>query len=349
MLSKIKAQGSRLKAQGSRLKAQGSRLKDQGSRIKASLRVTAAAVALLGGVPVAQAALNLPGDIEPEASFDWSHGTDSIYGNSDDVNNKWGQVDLLSGGTAAVTGDYPRGADNGSLRFTGPLGTSKGGVAYYPGPNNAGNPGPGFGMLRDLSTASYEWYAPTGQTEAPLMRLLLSNGPYTGNLTTGAPGSHVATLAYIPQREIAPTPIANNAWTAANVLAGTRVVKSSNANGTGTECGGALFVNRPFSDYASDPLLNCRDLYVFAIEIGFGSGYLANFNGAADNVVVEGSFTPAVGPVQRIRLDDQFGVLAMAGGGGAHSVPALGLGGLLGLSTALAGYGALRARRRRVA
>jgi len=220
--------------------------------------------------------------------------------------------------------------------------------SYYPGPNNTPpvpvgtpppyplTPGPGFGQLKDLIAASYDWYAPAGQTEAPLMRLLLSNGPYTGNM----PPNHVATLAYLPHSEAG---FVNNTWTTANMLAGLNVMKTS---GDPAYCG-AIGATRSFTDYATDPLLNCRDLYVFAVEIGFGSGAPANFDGAADNVKVTGSFTPPTGIVQRIVLDDTFGVMAWAGGGGANSVPALGWGGLLGLSAVLAGAGALRARRRR--
>jgi len=130
----------------------------------------ALAATLLGGTAATHAANIYPANIQPPASFNWSFGPDNLFGTADDMNLQWGQIDILAGGAVGISGVQPRNG-NGSLEVSGTSAASKAGVAYYPGPNSTPlpPPGPGFGQLKDLTAASYEWYAPAGQTRAALI------------------------------------------------------------------------------------------------------------------------------------------------------------------------------------
>ena len=121
--------------------------------------------------------------VVPAVPFNWASGADDTYGTSDDMYAQWGQIDLKNGATVTVTGDFAKDG-NGSMRLASNGGTgTKGGAAYYP------ETAAGFGALKSITAASFEWLRATGSDAtdgSPVMRLFLFD---TNNL-------HAATLIW---------------------------------------------------------------------------------------------------------------------------------------------------------
>jgi len=90
------------------------------------------------------------------------------------------------------------------------------------------------------------------------MRLFLPNRPYNGT-------NHVATFVYDPVLE--GTFAADNAWHVGNMMAGLQMQNRNGSDGV-SPCGAHLS-QASFASYAANPM--CNDLYVFAVEVGFGS------------------------------------------------------------------------------
>lgn len=202
--------------------------------------------------------------VVPAVPFNWASGADDTYGTSDDMYAQWGQIDLKNGATVTVTGDFAKDG-NGSMRLASNGGTgTKGGAAYYP------ETAAGFGALKSITAASFEWLRATGSDAtdgSPVMRLFLFN----------ASNAHTATLIWQGGPNGAAT--TNDAWQTADVFGGTV---------SQTRGAGPLYnVEMTFAAAQLDPQL--ADLVVRAVEVGFGSGgWGPNFVGAVDNVKLTG-------------------------------------------------------------
>lgn len=273
---------------------------------KKRFSVFASATVLALAAAGAQAAVVLPANVVPASTFNWSFGADNSFGSADDQNKVWGEIGFSNNPTVSITNAYPRGT-TGSLELRASSTASKGGLAYYPG-------GDGFGTLAELTKVKYDWYV-ASSAQAPVLRLFLSRGPYDGT-------NHLATLVYIPSSEASVTA---DTWITADVIAGAKVWQSR-AGGPGGQ------QTKSFSDFVNDAAY--KDLTVFAVEAGFGSGHPADFVGAADNVQVTGP---------KASVDANFEITNAAS---TTAVPTLSLAGLLGLVGLMASAGAVLRRRR---
>ncbi|MBF5004851.1 IPTL-CTERM sorting domain-containing protein [Diaphorobacter caeni] len=244
----------------------------------------------------ASAANVYPADVVAAGPFNWSTGGDGLYNTTDDFNNQWGQIDLRAGGTAEVTGDYPR-SGNGSLKLASNGDASaKAGVAYYPPTQN------GFGPLSSITAASFDYMRVADSADnTPIMRLFL----FAPNTDT-----HLVTVLWEPS--INGVTVTNGTWATADVLNGT--VRTTKTNQAAPFSGS-------FASLASDPAY--QGLIVRAVEIGFGSGgWSGAFVGAADNVVITGSVTSVTSNFEM--APPTFNVTIDTGADGS-SVPAAGV------------------------
>lgn len=273
---------------------------------------------LVGGA--ASAATVLPADIVDEATFKWSTGGEpgmpDPYGNGNDINHQWGEIDIKNDATVQISDTFPR-SGNGSLLFAANGNSNaKAGIAYYP-------PYPrGFGPFSGIRAASYDWNMLAGRN-APVMRLFLFNGE-----------DHVATLMWSPTTNN-PDPLPVNSWQTGHVFEG--YVRQTRGNAL-QQYQFPGDTPRLFTEVQADPAF--ANLTVRAVEIGFGSGaWGPGFVGAADNVVFRGAsasvnsnfeFTPAV---------------AVA----PTPVPTMGEWSLILLSSVLGGLALVRVRRSRKA
>ncbi len=227
--------------------------------------IYAAVAAALFSVGNAQSAVVLDSEIVPQSDFNWSTGPDGNYGSGDDHNDVWGQTDLISGGNAAITADYPHNGNGSLVLSANGAASTKAGVAYYP-------PSPdGFGPLSSITAASFDWMRASGSAptdESPAMRILLFT-----------PGTdvHVTTLYWAASND--GITMVDDTWVTTDVLQGQVWVPTS----TGVPA--LPRANRKtLASLQTDAAF--KDLVVRGVEVGYGRSteWGPSFVGAVDNV-----------------------------------------------------------------
>ncbi len=194
----------------------------------------------------------------------------------------WGPQNVTGGGTVAITTTYPRTTD-GSLQFTGSSGSSK---ADYELDNL--NPG-GFGLVKDITSVGYEFYRNSSSSnpavQAPAMRL----GVY--DPVSGA----ASLLIYEPVYNGYPSSVPTDSWVTIDGLNGNWWMRAFGSPSCSYEIYDITLAEWATNSNNGNPLQpynGCTpnpvgpNAWVYAINVGIGSGWNGAFDGAVDNVTL---------------------------------------------------------------
>jgi hypothetical protein len=195
-----------------------------------------------------------------------SSSGDAVVGASSNVAigaSGWYYSDVRTGATIGIDSTLAR-SGNGSVLFQGDasIGNYKADISYA-----SGTP---LGLLKDLTTFSYDWRRDSSSTTAdyrvPALRLLISDGTHTGY------------LVYEPvYNELAGNQAATtNQWESANITDATNLWSTGSLPTT--------------TNYYDSPLSYWKSLEgysVYGISSGIGSGWTdGTFKGAVDNITI---------------------------------------------------------------
>ncbi len=194
----------------------------------------------------------------------------------------WGPQNVTGGGTVAITSTYPR-TSLGSLQFTGSSGSSKADFEL----DNL-NPG-GFGKVADITAVGYEFYRNSSSTNPAVQAPALRLGVYD-------PVSNKTSLlifepAYNGYTSVVPV----DSWVTLDALNGNWWQRAFGS----PSCSYEVY-DITLQEWATNlnngspmpPYLGCTpnpvgpQAWVYAINVGVGSGWNGVYDMAVDNVTL---------------------------------------------------------------
>ena len=201
----------------------------------------------------------------------------------------WAPANVRGTGTVSIAATYPN-ATNGSLQFT-QLGSAD--KADFELDN--GNVG-GFGLVKDITHIGYEFYRNASSTAAGFLAPVLRLGVY--DPATGKS----SLLIYEPVYNGYPTTVPTNNWTTIDATGANwwmRALGSSACTYEVYDVTLAEWVSGLNNGSPMGAYLGCTPnpvgplAWVYAINVGIGSGWAGTFDGAADNVTIAFNGVPA--------------------------------------------------------
>ncbi len=194
----------------------------------------------------------------------------------------WAPANVRNTGTVAILATYPN-ATNGSLRFT-QLGSAD--KADFELDN--GNPC-GYGLVKDITHVGYEFYRNASSTAAGFLAPVLRLGVYD-------PASGKSSLLiYEPVYNSYPASVPTSSWTTIDATGANwwmRALGSSACTYEAYDVTLAEWVSGLNNGSPMGAYLGCTPnpvgplAWVYAINVGIGSGWTGTFDGAADNVTL---------------------------------------------------------------